>query len=135
MKLSIVVTAYNVEKYITKTLNSIMNQTVKRFELIVVDDGSTDGSNPLIRDMLSGVQETEYKIIRKTNGGVSSARNRGMLEASGDYILFLDGDDYVADDLVKRIYDSYNGQNADVFCWGYDTVGENGELLESYFDA
>ncbi|SCZ76075.1 glycosyltransferase family 2 protein [Acidaminobacter hydrogenoformans] len=134
MKLSIVISAYNVEAYIAKTLRSVLDQTEQRFELIVVNDGSNDGTLEVIQETLRGNFQGEFKIISKKNGGVSDARNTGLLESSGDYILFLDGDDYIADYLVKSIYSVLKNQKPDVLCWGYDLVDERGLSLEKYFN-
>lgn len=135
MKLSIVVTAYNVENHIERTLNSLICQTVKEYEVIVVDDGSTDDTYRTAKEILNGFKVAERKIITGENGGVSSARNKGLIEASGEYVMFLDGDDYAADNLVERIYDSLNSQISDIICWGYDKVGEDQVVLERYFDT
>jgi glycosyltransferase involved in cell wall biosynthesis len=133
MKISIVISAYNVEKYIKKTLSSLNDQTEKQFELIIVNDGSTDETYQVIQAILHSGFESEYKIITKDNGGVSSARNRGLLESTGDYVLFLDGDDYIAKNLVESVYASLKNQSTDVICWGYDIVNEYDMILEKYF--
>ena len=137
MRLSIIISAYNVENYIKKTLDSILCQTKKGFELIVANDGSTDETENLLNQMLHGKKEFNYKIITKANGGVSSARNRGLMEASGDYVVFLDGDDYIAMDLVERIYEIFEKQSTEVDAafWGYDTVDEYGRVLKNYFGS
>lgn len=141
MKLSIVVAAYNVETYIERTLRSLLCQIEKQFEIIVVNDGSNDGTEPLIRQVLGNQNEIEYKVILKENGGVSSARNRGLAAASGDYVLFLDGDDYVANNLTKLFLEECSPKEdqgsapADIICWGYQTVDENGSLLKDYFES
>ncbi|MDD4582930.1 MAG: glycosyltransferase family A protein [Eubacteriales bacterium] len=137
MKLSIVVSAYNVENHIKRTLNTMIGQTTKQFELIVVDDGSTDGTYNQIKEILEESYNGNYKIITKKNGGAGSARNRGLMEASGEFVMFLDGDDYVADKLVENIYDSLDSlksREVDVVCWGYNTVNEEKSVLINYFD-
>ncbi|QOX65167.1 glycosyltransferase family 2 protein [Anoxybacterium hadale] len=141
MKLSIVVAAYNVEAFIERTLRSLLCQRDKQFEIIVVNDGASDGTERLICQVLENQNDIEYKVILKENGGVSSARNRGLAEASGDYVLFLDGDDYVADNLTIRFLEACSLEEAkgsvqaDVICWGYRTVDENGSLLKDYFES
>jgi len=136
MKLSIVIPAYNVENHIKKTLTSVLCQTNKQLELIIVNDGSTDGTTNLLEEILSRRNDLDYKIITKENGGVSSARNRGLMEAAGDYIMFLDGDDYIAEDLVERIYETLENRTValDTICWGYNTVDAYGTVLKNYFD-
>ena len=136
MKLSLIISAYNEARYIRKTLDSILGQTIKKFELIIVNDGSTDGTADLLNEILHGVMEIPYKIITKTNGGVCSARNRGLEEASGDYVMFLDGDDYIAEDLVESVCGLLEARvdPVDAVCWGRNTVYEDGKLLREYFD-
>ena len=97
-KVSIIVPIYDVEKFIRKTIESLINQTYDNIEIILVDDGSPDDS-PRICDDYSK-KDTRIKVIHKENGGVSSARNSGMKASSGDYIMFVDGDDYVEPDYV-----------------------------------
>ncbi|MFN3692324.1 MAG: glycosyltransferase family 2 protein, partial [Fervidobacterium sp.] len=89
---SVIIPAYNVEGYIEKTIESVLNQTYRNLEIIVVNDGSTDKTREIAYNILknSGVN---FKIIDQTNQGVSVARNVGIENASGDYIKFLDGDD------------------------------------------
>lgn len=86
---SIIIPLYNKEKCISATIKSVLVQTYKDFELIVVDDGSTDGSAEVVKSF----NDERIRYIQKVNGGVSSARNRGVIEAKGDWILFLDADD------------------------------------------
>jgi len=134
MKLSIVIPAYNVENHITRTLDSIACQTEKKFELIIVNDGSTDATCDVIQERLQGNLEFDYKLITKENGGVSSARNRGLMEALGEYVMFLDGDDYIANSLIEKIYDLLESDAPDVLYWGYNMVKEDKTKLENYFE-
>ena len=133
MFLSIIIPTYNVENYIHVTLNSLINQSDKDFEIIVVDDGSTDNTYNKVKDLLQ-TSDIYYRIIKKENGGVSSARNRGLFEASGDYVLFLDGDDYVSSDLVITIKNKLEDRTPDIFCWGFNTVSEDKTILIDYFN-
>ena len=96
MLVSVIIPAYNVESQIVRTLESLLNQREKQFEIIVVDDGSTDNTNQVAELMLNESKHKNFKIIKKKNGGVSSARNMGIRESNGEYLLFLDGDDYVS---------------------------------------
>ncbi len=98
-KISVIVPVYKVEKYIKNTVNSIINQTYKNLEIILVDDGSPDRC-PEICDELAE-KDSRIKVIHKENGGVSSARNAGLDMASGDYIAFVDGDDYIDCDMYE----------------------------------
>lgn len=92
--ISVIIPVYNIERYIGKCLDSIVGQTLKEIEIIVVDDGSTDDSSRII----DRYARTDSRIvaIHKTNGGVVSARNCGIAQATGLYILFVDGDDHLA---------------------------------------
>lgn len=98
-KVSIIVPIYNVEKFIKKTITSLINQTYSNIEIILVDDGSPD-SSPQICDEYSK-KDSRIKVIHKNNNGVSCARNTGIKASSGDYIMFVDGDDYVESDYVE----------------------------------
>ena len=105
-KISIVVPIYNVEQYINKCVTSLITQTYSNIEIILVDDGSPDDS-PKIIDELSK-KDNRIIVIHKKNGGVSSARNVGIEASTGEYILFVDGDDYVDNDFVQYFYDLIN---------------------------
>jgi len=135
MKLSIIIPAYNVEKYIRTTINSLIVQSDKRFEIVIVDDGSTDSTLEVASSIVKESKLNNCKIISKINGGVSSARNEGIQKASGKYIMFLDGDDYVAKDLVEKIYSKIDYSDRDVICFGCDIVDENKNIINSYFDT
>lgn len=98
-KFSIIVPVYNVEEYIDDCLKSIFNQTFKDYEVIVVNDGTKDNSIDIVKNY-------DVEIINQENGGLSAARNTGVKKAKGDYLLFLDSDDYIEKDLLKKINDS-----------------------------
>lgn len=98
MKLSLVIPAYNCENYLQKCVDSILGQTFQDFEVILIDDGSSD-KTPLLCDQYA-TQDEKVKVIHKKNGGVSSARNQGISIASGERIMFIDADDY----LVTETY-------------------------------
>ena len=91
MNFSIIVAIYNIQAYIDDCVNSIISQSYGNFELLLVNDGSTDGSLALLKEW--ALKDARIKVIDKLNGGLSSARNEGLKYASGDYILFVDGDD------------------------------------------
>ena len=119
-KISIIIPLYNVEKYLRKCLNSIINQTYKNIEIILVDDGSTDES-PAICDEYAK-KDNRIKVIHKANSGVSSARNLGMRESTGDYIVFVDSDDYVSNDFCEVLYKGLKENDCDISCIGYNVV-------------
>lgn len=98
-KFSIIVPVYNTEKYVKRCLDSIKSQSFKDYEVIIVNDGSTDNSSDII-------SKYPYKIINQENQGLSMARNNGVKEASGEYLIFLDSDDYIEKDLLEEINNS-----------------------------
>lgn len=102
MKFSVIVPIYNVEKYLNKCVNSILNQTYKDFELILVDDGSPDRCPEICDDYAK--RDTRVRVIHKKNGGLVAARNTGILEAVGDYICYVDGDDWIAENLLETVW-------------------------------
>ncbi|MGP4106338.1 glycosyltransferase family 2 protein [Virgibacillus sp. L01] len=110
--ISIIVPVYNIELYIGKCLDSIIKQTFTDFEVIVVNDGSTDESG-VICDEYAG-RDKRIKVLHKGYGGVSSARNAGVETASGDYIGFVDGDDYIDVNMYKCLYTLCQKQNSDI---------------------
>lgn len=110
--ISVIIPVYNVEKYITKTIESVLIQTYVNFELILVDDGSKDNSGQIC-DIYSA-KDKRVKVIHKQNGGVSSARNVGIEIASGKYIAFIDGDDFVSEHYLETLYNMLVNNNVDM---------------------
>ncbi len=108
---SIIIPCYNVERYVEQCLRSIMNQSYNKLEIIAVDDGSLDGS-PQILDKLAN-EDYRIKVIHKQNAGVSVARNNGLDVATGDYVVFVDGDDYLAKDYVDYMLRLANENDSD----------------------
>lgn len=111
-KVSIVIPVYNVEKYIERCLKSILNQTLDSIEVIVIDDGSTDNSGKICDEF-----STKYKNVKtfhKRNGGVSSARNLGISIAKGEYIGFVDPDDFIHVNMYKELYENAKKVNSDI---------------------
>lgn len=102
MKYSIIIPVYNVVDYLERCVKSAVSQTYHEIEIILVDDGSTDGSGDL-SDQLKN-QDKRIQVIHKSNGGLSDARNVGINTATGDYIIFLDSDDYIGDDLCHSLW-------------------------------
>ena len=101
-KVSIIIPVYNVEIYLRECMDSVINQTLKDIEIICVDDGSTD-SCPAILDEYA-LKDKRIKVIHKENGGLGDARNVGMQYATGEYIYFLDSDDYIVTDAIEKLY-------------------------------
>lgn len=123
-KVSVIVPVYNVEKYFCRCIDSIKNQTYENLEIILVDDGSTDNSG----NMCDEIAKTDDRIvvIHKENGGLSDARNAGLDISTGDYIGFVDSDDYIDADFYKLLVDNLEKYNADVSCCRYANVWEDG---------
>ena len=112
MKVSVIVPVYNVEKYLDKCLDSLACQTLKDMEVIIVNDGSPDNSEDIIKKYTKKYKN--FKYYKKENGGLSSARNYGIKYASGDYIAFLDSDDYVKSDMYEKMYEKAINGNYDL---------------------
>lgn len=108
--ISVIVPAYNAEKTIKKSVNSILNQTYKNIELIVVNDGSSDNTEKVIKE----IEDNRIKLISKKNEGPSIARNVGIREAKGDYITFLDADDYLNDSIFSKLVSIIKNEKYDV---------------------
>lgn len=123
-KVSVIVPVYNVEKYLKKCLDSLINQTLKEIEIIVVNDGSTDGSGEIIKQYKKQYPD-KIVALEKENGGLSDARNFGLDFANGDYIAFLDSDDYVDKTLYEKMYKTAIEEESDMvecdFYWVYPT--------------
>lgn len=126
---SIIIPVYNIEKYIEECVGSILKQEYKNFEIILIDDGSPD-SCPQICDKLKA-QNDCITVIHKENGGVSAARRDAAVIARGDYILCVDGDDWLSFDCLLKIAQAIKDTNADVVCHGMyccDSKGKTSEL-------
>ena len=118
-KVSVIVPVYNVSQYIGQTLNSIISQDFDSFEIIVIDDGSTDDSLKIVEMTLKDC-EIPNKIIHQENAGVSAARNAGIDEASGDYLVFIDGDDYVLKNHLSGLYNPETDFSLTLYAKKYD---------------
>jgi len=112
--------------------NSLLTQSEQHFEVIIVDDGSTDNTYNVIANILALHPDLSCKAIQTENQGVSAARNRGLTEATGKYVLFLDGDDYISTDLVRTIHTHTQASAPEIICWGYSHVSEDGVTTLSY---
>ena len=113
---------------IEKCLNSILRQTYQNLEVIVVDDGSTDGTAGIIRGIAG--RDHRIRLLCEENRGTSAARNYGLEEATGEYLTFVDSDDYIARDYVERLQKRCESTEADMVICGLCYVGENGRILK-----
>ena len=124
MKVSVIIPVYNVEPYLDKCLNTLVNQTLKKIEIIIVNDGSKDNSEKIIEKYLKKYPE-KIKYIKKANGGLSSARNEGLKYASGEYIGFVDSDDYVSLNTFNLMYKKAKEKNFDLVVCNLNYVYES----------
>ena len=127
MKFSIIIPVYNVEKYIDRCLKSIVNQSYKNYEVIIVNDGTKDNSVEIINKYTKKYKS--FKLYDKENGGLSDARNYGLNYATGDYLLFIDSDDYINKDLLKKINEVLSKNIYDIVKFKIDLVDEDGNLI------
>ncbi len=125
-KFSIIVPVYQVEKYLDKCLKSILRQSYQDFEVILVDDGSRDASGGICDRYAR--EDSRLRVIHKENGGLSDARNAGLRVAAGEYIYFVDGDDYIEENLLERVLDVFQKTRTDMVAFGYKCINENEEV-------
>ncbi len=121
--ISIIVPIYKVEKYLNKCIESIVNQTYKNLEIILVDDGSPDNCPAMCDEWAK--KDSRIKVIHKENGGLSDARNVGMAIATGDYIGFVDSDDWIREDMYSLLYEDMHDNNSDISACGVTCVYDN----------
>lgn len=125
--ISVIVPIYKVEKYILRCVNSIINQTYQNLEIILVDDGSPDNCPKICDEFADG--DSRIKVIHKENGGLSDARNAGMDIASGEFIVFVDSDDYIDCDMVSKMYNVMMKDGSDVVSCGVKWVDEKDTVI------
>lgn len=132
-RISIIVPVYNSEKYLSRCLESLVNQTIKDIEIVVVNDGSTDDSQKII-DGYAEKYPGKIKKIYKQNGGQASARNLGIKNATGEFIAFVDSDDYVELDAYENIVKYMIDKNLDIICFDfYEIIDDEKKELKHYF--
>lgn len=130
-KISIIVPIYNTEKYLTDCINSVVNQTFVDFELLLINDGSIDNSETICRDFVA--KDDRIKLFNKANGGQPSALNYGIDRATGDYLMFLDADDYWCDnEILSKLYTTAETNNLDIVRGECQEVNNQGEVLTKY---
>ncbi len=131
--ISVIVPIYNVEKYIRDCINSIINQTYKNLEILLIDDGSTDSSGKIADDM-SKIDD-RIKVFHKKNGGLSDARNYGIVKSNGKYLSFIDGDDFVSPDFIDFLYNNIVKYNVKIsscaFIHYYDDGSKKSVLFKN----
>lgn len=125
VQVSIIVPVYNIEKHIEKCVESLISQTYDNIEILLVNDGSSDNSALICHQYEK--KDKRIKVINKVNGGLSSARNAGIKEAQGQYLVFVDGDDYVHQKFIEKLYLSIRDSSAEIVACGIRIVNENFE--------
>lgn len=127
-KVSVIIPVYNVEKYLRKCLDSVVNQTLTDIEIICVDDGSTDNSLAMLKEYAD--KDNRIKIIDKENGGLSSARNAGMDVMNGEYCYFIDSDDWINLDTIEKLIKIMAENDVDVVVHGAQNIAEDKDCEE-----
>lgn len=130
--ISVIVPVYNREKYIEKCIRSITEQSYRNLEIIIVNDGSTDGSLEIINSFADS--DSRIRVIDKPNGGVSSARNAGLKEAKGEFIGFVDGDDYIEDDMYLTLINAVN-EGVDIAACRFYYFKNGKEVNGTHFES
>lgn len=126
---TVIVPVYNVKEYLCRCVDSIIKQTYKDIDVVLVDDGSTDGSGQICDEL--SIEDTRVRVIHKPNGGLSSARNAGIEAAHGEYIMFVDSDDWLHPRMVELLYDDINEHHVNLaMCEMVRTSNEHNEDIE-----
>ena len=125
---SMIVPVYNVEAFLRECLESIEGQSFSDYEVLIINDGSTDGSAKIAQEFVD--KYDNWHLIQKENGGLSSARNAGIVRAKGEYICFVDSDDYIEKDYVQKLYDAACKYEADMVSADYHEVDDRGRDLQ-----
>ena len=128
--ISVIIPVYNAENFIKTTLDSLINQSFILFEVIMINDGSTDNSIAKINKIIKG--DSRFKLISQENSGPGAARNYGISLAKTDYISFIDSDDYFEKDFLKNMYNTAIDQNADIVVCDFDKVTTEGIIIKEY---
>lgn len=121
--ISIIVPIYNVEEYLPKCIDSIINQTYKNLEIILIDDGSTDSSPKICDEYMN--KDSRIIVIHKDNGGLSSARNKGLEISKGNYVCFIDSDDYLEPTMIEELKNNMDKYNSDISCCNFYDIKNN----------
>ena len=131
-KISVIVPVYNTEMYLRRCIDSVLTQSYKDFELLLIDDGSKDSSGAICDEYAA--RDSRVKVFHKENGGVSSARNAGLAIASGDWIMHLDGDDWIEPDMLERLIRKGEDTGADIVMGDFLFAYSDRDILYSLPD-
>lgn len=132
-EVSIIIPVYNVEKCLIETLDSVLKQTFTDFELILIDDGSTDKTSEICDEYAK--KDGRVMVVHQINGGVSCARNAGIVKAAAKYVCFIDGDDYVDPRMIETLYKNAIEYNVDISCCGIRQKTLDGSVNDEYCDG
>ena len=116
--ITVIIPVYNGEKTISETLESVLKQTYNNFEIVIVNDGSTDTTQVILNDYAE--QDSRIKVISQKNSGVSAARNNGIVHSEGKYVCFLDADDMYSKTFLEKMYEKITKNNMDICYCGYN---------------
>jgi len=128
IKVSVVIPVYNVEKYLRDCLSSVVEQTLKDIEIICINDGSLDGSDDILKEFSEN--DSRFVVISQQNAGISIARNRGLASATGDYIYFLDSDDFLVPRALETAYQCARDNSLELLVFDSEVVDESGARSE-----
>jgi len=127
--ISVIIPVFNIKEYLPRCVMSVCNQTYKNLEIVLVDDGSTDGTGALCDEL--AIKDERIRVYHKENGGSSSARNLGIEKARGEYLGFVDSDDYISEDMYERLYRAIQAHNVPIAQIGRDEIDAEGNMLEN----
>lgn len=127
--ISIIVPIYNTERYLPKCIDSLIAQTYRNIEIILVDDGSSDNCSSICDEYAA--KDSRVKVIHKPNGGASSARNAGLDIIQGELVTFVDSDDYIEPDAISKMFDAISNTNADIACMHANLIASDYSLIKT----
>jgi len=133
VEISVIIPVYQAEKSLSKCIESIRNQTFKDWEVILINDGSTDNSGSICEAYAD--LDKRIKVIHQENAGVSASRNLGIEKATGSYICFVDSDDYIDKDMLLKLYEAIQEQESHLSCCGFKRVFYHGEQIKKEVDV
>ena len=121
-EVSVIIPVYNNEKYVEECVRSVQNQTFEDLEILVINDGSTDGSGEILERLLR--EDKRLRLFHQENKGAGAARNKGLDTASGRYLVFVDGDDWIAPDYIEKLYAAAEERESEMVICGFTCVTE-----------
>lgn len=131
--ISVIMPVYNGEKYIRKSIHSVFGQTYQNLELIIINDGSTDQSAVVLQKLEQEAPDhVKLRVIDQSNRGICIARNRGIQESKGEFLSFIDQDDFMKEDCIEKLYGEMAGQDTDIVIGGFDLVDDDQRILEEW---